>query len=48
MRFPRFIKFRPDKQLHIKAGDYFALDEVVGGGSEVGTTVGEILHMYFN
>ena len=47
MRFPRFIRFRPDKQVHIKAVDYFDLEEV-GGGSEVGTTVGEILHMYFN
>ena len=47
MRFPRFIRFRPDKQVHIKAVDYFDLEEV-GSGSEVGTTVGEILHMYFN
>lgn len=46
MRFPRFIRVRDDKRVRINVKDY--LDGAKGGDeTEIGTSVEEIVHMYF-
>jgi len=46
LRFPRFIRTRDDKKFHIRVED-FVNSELDSGSSEVGTTVQDILEMYF-
>lgn len=45
MRFPRFIRVRDDKAVRISHEDY--LNQIKSEDTEVGTTVEEILRMYF-
>ena len=45
MRFPRFIRPRDDKAVRITTSDY--IDYIKSNDSEVGTTVDEIVRIYF-